>query len=104
MTYAMPLMLIATIGLPIVFIVNMNQIVKTTNLRVVMLVSGLFFSAPWFVLWALAGLNRQHCPSVGPCKLEGTQQIAEGLFLLATPIAFVVGAIIAMIFALAKQK
>ena len=95
---------LGSIFFPIAFTVCARKIAETINVFVVMIGAGFCSALPWFTLWALARLNRQHCPSHGPCKLDGMQMIGEVLFLLATPAAFVFGAIIGLVIALANRK
>lgn len=104
MSVTVPLLFLAAIYFPIAFVVTRTRFGKTANLLVVMLASGLFSSAPWFALWALARLNRQHCPSVGPCRLDGMQMMGEVVFMLATPVAFAFGAVFALVLALLMRK
>lgn len=53
---------------------------------------------------ATAHLNQQHCPSQGPCKLDGMQMIGEVIALYAIPPAFIFGILSALFITIVKRE
>ena len=103
MFYILPLLILALISFATSAAVYGSKFGRKTNVLFLIVVSGLLSALPWFVLWATAHLNQQHCPSQGPCKLDGMQMIGEVVALYATPTAFLFGVLSALFITLVKR-
>jgi hypothetical protein len=104
MSYILPLAILALISFAITAAIYGSKFGKNSNLVALIAVSGICSALPWFALWVIAHLNQQHCPSQGPCKLDGMQMIGEVLALYAFPPAFLFGVLSALFLTFLKRR
>lgn len=103
MPYILPLLILALISFAISAALYGSKFGRKTNVLSLILVSGFLSALPWFALWAIAHLNQQHCPSQGPCRMDGMQMIGEVVALYATPTAFLFGVFSAVFITTVKR-
>ncbi len=103
MFYILPLVILALISFAISATVYGSKVGRKTNVLFLIVASGFLSALPWFGLWTTAHLNQQHCPSQGPCKLDGMQMIGEVIALYAIPPAFIFGILSALFITIVKR-
>lgn len=103
MFYILPLAILALISFAITAAIYGSKFGKNSNLGSLIAISGICSALPWFALWTIAHLNQQHCPSQGPCKLDGMQMMGEVLALYAFPPSLLFGVLSALFITFVKR-